>query len=245
VERTPPRFKKSHGRTEVEIRKRILQAIFEQRLSPGEKITEEQLATTFDVSRTVVRQAMARLSQDGILVKSPNVGSAVAAPGRKEARDILAVRRMVEPDIVTLLVNSPVRDDIIARLDEHLALENEARNHGSRGMQVRLSGEFHLLLAEMAGNRILIRLMNQLQALTCLAILLYAGRDEACLPDEHGRIVRAIAAGDDVAAKREVIGHLRHVEQDMNLERGADTASFTESIEWLRGHAGHGTEGIG
>ena len=103
MERTLVRFEKSHGRTEVEIRKRILQAIFEQRLPPGEKITEEQLATTFDVSRTVVRQAMARLSQDGILVKSPNIGSTIAAPTRKEARDILAVRRMVEPDIVGIL----------------------------------------------------------------------------------------------------------------------------------------------
>lgn len=237
MERTLVRFEKSHGRTEVEIRKRILQAIFEQRLPPGEKITEEQLATTFDVSRTVVRQAMARLSQDGILVKSPNIGSTIAAPTRKEARDILAVRRMVEPDIVRILANAPSRQDLIARLDQHLALEDEARRTRSRGTQVRLSGEFHLLLAEMAGNRILVRLMNQLQALTCLAILLYAGRDEACPPDEHSRIARAIADGDYAAAEREMLSHLHHVEQDMNLERGVDTASFTESIEWLRGLA--------
>ncbi|KQU81862.1 hypothetical protein ASD12_32345 [Mesorhizobium sp. Root102] len=237
MERTLSRFEKSHGRTEVEIRKRILQAIFEQRLPPGEKITEEQLATTFDVSRTVVRQAMARLAQDGILVKSPNIGSTIAAPTKKEARDILAVRRMVEPDIVRILASAPSRQDLIVRLDQHLAREDEARYTKSRGTQVGLSGEFHLLLAEMAGNRILVRLMNQLQALTCLAILLYAGRDEACPPEEHSRIVRAIAEGDHAAAEKEMLSHLRHVEQDMNLERGVDTASFTASIEWLRGHA--------
>lgn len=242
VERTLVRFEKSHGRTEVEIRKRILQAIFEQRLPPGERITEEQLASTFDVSRTVVRQAMARLSQDGILVKSPNIGSTIAAPTRKEARDILAVRRMVEPDIVGILANMPSRQDLVARMDQHLAQEDEARRTRSRGTQVRLAGEFHLLLAEMAGNRILVRLMNQLQALTCLAILLYAGRDEACPPDEHGRIARAIAEGDHATAAREMLSHLHHVEQDMNLERGGDTASFTDSIEWLRGEADAGHE---
>lgn len=242
MERTLVRFEKSHGRTEVEIRKRILQAIFEQRLPPGEKITEEQLATTFDVSRTVVRQAMARLSQDGILVKSPNIGSTIAAPTRKEVRDILAVRRMVEPNIVRILASSPAKQDLIARLDQHLALEDEARRTRSRGAQVRLSGEFHLLLAEMAGNRILVRLMNQLQALTCLAILLYAGRDEACPPDEHSRIARAIADGDHAASAREMLSHLQHVEQDMDLERGVDTAGFMDSIEWLRGHADAGDE---
>lgn len=243
MERPPVQFEKSRGRTEVEIRRRILQAIFEQRLPPGEKITEEQLATTFDVSRTVVRQAMARLAQDGILVKSPNIGSAIAAPSRKEARDILAVRCMVEPDIVRILANAPARQDIVARLNRHLALEDEARSSRNRGMQVRLSGEFHLLLAELAGNRILVRLMNQLQALTCLAILLYAGGDEACLPDEHNRIASAIAAGDRATAEKEMLNHLHHVEKDMNLDRGPDRAGFTEAIEWLRGHSGHGVEG--
>ncbi len=243
MERPPLRFEKSRGRTEVEIRRRILQAIFEQRLPPGEKITEEQLATTFNVSRTVVRQAMARLAQDGILVKSPNIGSTIAAPSRKEARDILAVRRMVEPDIVRILANTPARQDVVSRLNRHLALEDAARNSKNRGLQVRLSGEFHLLLAELAGNRILVRLMNQLQALTCLAILLYAGGDEACLPDEHNRIASAIAAGDRATAEKEMLHHLHHVEKDMNLDRGPDTAGFTEAIEWLRGHSGYGVEG--
>lgn len=50
---------------------------------------------------------MARLAQDGILVKLPNVGSTVASPSRKQTRDILAARKMVEPAIVRLLAAEP------------------------------------------------------------------------------------------------------------------------------------------
>lgn len=228
-----PLLEKSRGRTEAEIRRRILQAIFEQRLPAGEPITEEQLAATFDVSRTVVRQAVARLAQDGILVKSPNKGTAVASPSRKEARDILFVRRLVEPEIVRVLASAPHQFDI-AELRKHVAAENEARLAGQRGTLVRLTGEFHLLLAELSGNQVLRRLMTQLQTLTCLAVLLYADHDDACPPDEHLRIVEAIAGGDGAAAAQEMLKHLTHVEKDMKLER-ATPESFSDTLGWLRG----------
>jgi DNA-binding GntR family transcriptional regulator len=234
-----PLFEKSRGRTEAEIRRRILQAIFEQRLPPGEPITEEQLAVTFDVSRTVVRQAVARLAQDGILVKSPNRGTSVASPSRKEARDILAVRRLVEPEIVRVLASAPHQFGL-AQLRKHLAEENAARLAEQRGTLVRLTGEFHLLLAELSGNLVLRRLMTQLQTLTCLAILLYADRDDACPPDEHSRIVEAIAESDGATAAQEMLHHLMHVEKDMNLDKAAPERSFIDAMGWLRGKSDDG-----
>lgn len=230
VELTLPRFEKLHGKSEAEIRRRILQAIFEQRLRPGERLTEDQLAAAFDVSRTVVRQAMARLAQDGILVKLPNVGSTVASPSRKETRDILSVREMVEPGIVRILAATPSKPGL-ERLRAHLADEAEARKRRDRGTLVRLTGEFHLLLAELAGNEVLTRLMTGLQALTCLAILLHAEREEACPPDEHSRIVRAIASGDGEAAAAEMLHHLRHVGRDLHL----DQPEPKSTLAWLRG----------
>ena len=231
---TLPRFEKAHGKSEAEIRRRILQAIFELRLPPGERLTEEQLAEAFDVSRTVVRQAIARLAQDGILVKLPNVGSTVAAPTRKETRDILAVRRMVEPNIVRMLAAAP-NGGGLGRLHTHIATEHAARNRGDRGTLVRLTGEFHLLLAEVAGNQVLTRLMTGLQTLTCLAILLYAEQDEACPPDEHSRIINAIVEGDGERAATEMLLHLQHVELDLHLDRPETRSPIDNTIAWLRG----------
>ncbi|MFC3725696.1 GntR family transcriptional regulator [Neoaquamicrobium sediminum] len=233
---TLPRFEKAHGKSEAEIRRRILQAIFELRLPPGVRLTEEQLAETFDVSRTVVRQAIARLAQDGVLVKLPNVGTTVAAPSRKETRDILAVRKMVEPDIVRML--AAIRDgEGLDRLRAHLAKEQVARSRGDRGTLVRLTGEFHLLLAEISGNQVLTRLMTGLQTLTCLAILLYADQDDACPPDEHSRIMNAIADGDEETAAAEMLDHLLHVERDLQLDHRDERSSINDTIAWLRGDA--------
>ncbi|WP_164778525.1 GntR family transcriptional regulator [Mesorhizobium sp. M7A.F.Ca.US.006.01.1.1] len=227
---TLPRFEKSHGKSEAEIRRRILKAVFEQRMRPGERLTEEQLATAFDVSRTVVRQAMARLAQDGILEKLPNVGSTVASPSRKQTRDILAIRKMVEPEIVRSLAAAP-SGPAVARLRAHLLQEFDARKRGDRGTLVRLTGEFHLLLAELAGNELLTHLMTGLQALTCLAILLHAEREDACPPDEHGTIVAAIEVGDGEAAAAQMLHHLRHVEKDLHLDRPEPESA----LAWLRG----------
>jgi DNA-binding GntR family transcriptional regulator len=231
---TLPRFEKLHGKTEAEICKRIVNAIFEHRIPPGERLTEERLAETFDVSRTIVRQAMARLSQDGIIVKLPNVGSTITSPTRKETRDILAVRNMVEPEIVRTLAKT-ISESGLEQLYKHLDAEADARKRDARGTFVRLAGEFHLKLAELTGNHVLIQLMMRLQTLTCLAILLHAKEEEACPEGEHGRITEAIARRDGETAAREMIKHLRHVELDLKLDGEEKSASFTDTMVWLRG----------
>ncbi|HSI40478.1 MAG TPA: GntR family transcriptional regulator [Xanthobacteraceae bacterium] len=205
------------GRSEAPIRARLLKAIFERRLAPGEKLTEERLADLFGVSRTVVRQALARLAQDGIVELRPNRGAFVAAPSRAEARHVMAARAVVEPEIAALAARSGDADGI-ARLRRHIGEEDAARAAGDRAALIRLTGEFHVTLAAVAGNPVFLRLLNELQALSSLAILLYArGEHASCPPREHAEIVGAIAGGDFEAAARLMRAHLRHVEADMDL----------------------------
>lgn len=229
-----PRFEKAHGKSEAEIRTRIIQAIFEQKLRPNVQITEEQLASAFSVSRTVVRGAIARLSQDGILVKRPNVGTTVASPTKKETRDMLAVRKMVEPEIASLCATS-IDDGKFALISEHLKSEAEARRRGDRNTLVRLTGEFHLLIAELAGNSYATRLITGLTTLTCLAILLYASNEDACPPDEHSQVAEAIFNRDGELAAARMLKHLKHVERDMKLINYEHDGDFSGAVEWLRG----------
>ncbi|WP_051661244.1 GntR family transcriptional regulator [Bosea sp. 117] len=226
------------GRSEAPIRARILQAIVERRLPPGEKLTEERLAALFHVSRTVVRQALGRLAQDGIIEHHPHRGAFVAAPSRAEARHVLAARAVVEPEVAALAAKacgSATEDEascacgMVARLRAHIAHEDEARASGDRTGLVRLTGEFHVLLAEAAGNPVFQRLLTELQALTSLAILLYArGEHASCPPQEHAQIVAAIERGDAAGAARLMRLHIAHVEADMDLSeppaRPADLA---------------------
>jgi len=201
-------------------------------MPPGARLTEEALAETFDVSRTVIRQVIARLSQDGILIKLPSGATLVAAPSRREARQMLAVRRMIEPEIVKTLAVGAKHLSLVELL-AHLAEEDNARRAGDRGALVRLTGEFHLHLARLTGNEILIRLMTELQALVCLAILLYASGDDACPEDEHQRIVEAIAAEDGSSAAALMLHHLNHIEADMRLDEPRPEVRISEALDWL------------
>lgn len=223
--------KNLRGQSEQAIRTRLLQAIFEQRMPPGARLIEETLATTFNVSRTTIRQVIARLAQDGILVKLPSGATHVASPSRHEAQQLLVVRRMIEPEIVKILAANAANLSF-EELTAHLADEDQARRTGDRGTLVRLTGEFHLHLARMTGNEVLFRLMTELQALVCLAILLYANGEDACPVNEHLLIVTAIKQQDGAAAAAHVLKHLDHIEKDLRLG-DKPSAEIGAALTWL------------
>lgn len=212
----------TRGQSEAPIRARILQAIFERRLPPGEKLTEDRLAELFGVSRTVVRQALSRLAQDGIIEHRPNRGAFVAAPSRADARHVLEARAVVEPEVAAAAACG-CDAHALARLRRHIETEDRARVESERGTLVRLTGEFHVLLAESVGNPVFVRLLTELQALSSLSILLYArGEEAACPPGEHGAIVAAIERGDVQAAQRLMREHIAHVAEEMDLSEPAE-----------------------
>ena len=64
----------------------LTRAIVEHRLQPGAKLTEQTLAGHFDVSRTLVRQALFQLSQRRLVTLEPARGAFVASPSAEEAR---------------------------------------------------------------------------------------------------------------------------------------------------------------
>ena len=204
--------------TDQDIHDRIFGAILARRLHPGARLGEEELARLFGVSRTKVRQALAKLAQDGVVQVRRNHGASVAAPTRAQARQVMEFRGLVEPTLVSALARNcpPGAVDV---LRQHVAAEQDARAMRDDGRLVRLTGEFHLRLADLHGNALMARTLREAEALTCLSILSY-GRPAAaaCLPDEHGRILAAIEAGDGDEAARLMRHHLQHVEAEMDLD---------------------------
>jgi DNA-binding GntR family transcriptional regulator len=78
---------------------------------------------------------------------------------------------------------------------------------------VRLTGEFHLMIADMAGNSVLARTLLELESLTSLILILYdSPQAAACPPGEHLELIDAIEAGDGERAARRMRAHLNHVE---------------------------------
>lgn len=199
------------------IYQRILGAILEHRLPPGTKLGEERLAAVFGVSRTQVRQALARLTHDRIVTLIANRGAFVSSPTVDEAREVFEARRLIEPDLVRRVAHSATAADV-RKLREHVKLESAARRANDKRSIIRLSGDFHQIIADIAGNSFLARTMRELESLTCLVIILYDAPDVPSCPfDEHSGLIDAIEARDPERAAALMIEHLDHVEHSLEL----------------------------
>ena len=201
-----------------EIYDKIYVAILEHRLHPGTKLVEERLAEIFGVSRARIRDVLSRLAHEQIVELFPQRGAFVAKPSIEQALDVFEARRLIEPAVLRRLV-ATLTPDRLARLRQHHGLEQDARRRDDQRAIVRLSGEFHTLLAELAGNSALARQMRELSTLTCLIIVLYdAPTASSCLADEHSKIIEAIAKRDADRAEALMLEHLEHIERSLRLE---------------------------
>ena len=213
---TPARVERENSQDEIY--DKIYIAILEHRLHPGTKLVEERLADIFGVSRARIREVLARLAHEQIVELYPQRGAYVAKPSIEQARDVFEARRLIEPAVIRRLI-ATLSPEKLARLRQHQELELDARRRDDKRAVIRLSGEFHSLAAELAGNSALARNMRELSVLTCLMIFLYdAPTSESCRADEHSQIIEAIAKRDAARAQRLMLEHLEHIESGMKLE---------------------------
>jgi DNA-binding GntR family transcriptional regulator len=210
--------------SKADIYQRFYESIVEHRLMPGTKLTEERVAELFSVSRTQVRGVLQRLAVEQLVTLIPNRGAFITTPSADEARDVLGVRRTLEPAIVLRLIDRIAQGKAAGAVKQLRALverEQQALASGDRRAAVRLSGEFHVRLAQLSGSSVMTRMMRELTPLTCLAILTFeAPTGAACPNDEHLRLIDAIEAGRSKAAVALMIEHLHHIEHSLNLDAG-------------------------
>lgn len=220
------RATKRRGRSVVDgppidhvIYERIRQAILEQRLAPGTKLAEEPLSSLFGVSRARVRMALLRLSHSKFVELQPNRGAYVAQPSAQEAREVFTARRIIEAHLVAGAANGLTAQQR-RRLERHVTLEQAAHERGDRNAAIRLSGEFHILLAQITGNEVLMRFLRELVSRTSLIIALYGGPGLSyCAYDEHRALITELAAGRVRDAVDLVTRHLERIETRLDLDR--------------------------
>ena len=212
------------------IHEKLLNAIVEHRLPPGTQLVEDKLAGVFKVSRTKIRQALAQLAHDLVVELLPNRGAFVAKPSVEFAREVFEARRLIEPALIQRLM-ARARPVDLHKLREHVALELAAHAAGKRRAVIRLSGEFHLLIAEMAGNSLLAKHLREIESLTSLIIILYEGQTlPSCPSHEHSELVDAIERGDAAQAAGLMLTHLQHVEASLDLRDHSGNSIDFEAV---------------
>lgn len=208
----------------------LTRAIVEHRLHPGTKLAEQKLADHFGVSRTLVRQALFQLAQNRLIRLEPARGAFVATPSVDEARQVFAVRRMLESEMTRAFVHE-VTPAKIKALREHIAQERQAVDRQDIPGRTELLGDFHVRMAELMGNEVLAELLRELISRCALITLMYQSTHAAeHSNEEHGHIVQALEAKDEVLAVRLMNEHLLHVEEGLTFDRQRPTNDLSIAL---------------
>ncbi len=196
---------------------RISSAVMEQRLPPNTKLSETKLCEAFGVGRMHVRRALLLLGSQGIVTLKPNRGAFVACPEPEEANEVFDSRVLIESALIRKMSDG-LEDGILDSLEKHLEAEENARNGHDRREVIRLSGEFHVLLAAAGGNKVLARVVRELVMRSSLIVALFGPPGGvSCPADEHPRILAALAQNDSERAAQLLCAHLRHIQDGLDL----------------------------
>ena len=195
----------------------LRQMIVDGRLPAGERINEVHLAQALGVSRTPLREALARLANEGALNAVPRIGYFVRELTLEEVEHLYAIRPVLDPEALRLAgVPDSKRLDHLEKLNRKLATARAAET------AIALDDEWHLALLADCPNRVLIELIEN--------IILRTRRYETALMRETKNVIRAT---DDHAR---ILGALRRNDLPaacaalkQNMQSGR-----TPIIEWLK-----------
>jgi len=200
---------------------RIVAAVMEQKLAGGAKLPEAALCEAFDCSRSQIRRVLVVLAERGVVTLHPNRGAFVAKPSAEEAHDVFEARRAVERSIV-LAAASRIDADALTELRANARAGGVAEASGDRSESIMLSGQYNVRLAEVAGNAVLTRFLEDLVTRTSLIIGLYGSRSaRSCSEDEHDALVDALARHDGRGAAAMMEHHLKHIESALDIHDAA------------------------
>ena len=202
----------------------IYDAIMDHRLPARTKLTEQSLSQIYDMARHGVRKVLNQLAADGLVDLEPNRGAFIASPDEKEAEDMFELRQSLE-QLVVERVLSHANSKAIDGLRKMVERERDAYEKGDRPQWIRLSADFHIELARLSGNELLVEVLRRLVSRTTLLISsqeVPAARP--CSFDEHLRVVDALARQDKKAAVTEMAQHLQQCacRTPKNVSKGFD-----------------------
>ncbi|QEY25730.1 GntR family transcriptional regulator [Neisseria zalophi] len=188
----------------------ILDGITDHKLRPGHKLTESDLCRRMMCSRSTVRSALSLLAHDKIVDLQPNRGAFVHVPDAKETQDVFKMRVALEETIINMLLDEPDLEECTRPLYELIEREEAAFNRSDRVSWNRLSNAFHVELARLLDNDVLLGIVNRLCARSSLIIAVFDApkdrlRHTYC---EHREILDYLVAGKGTKARNLMRKHL-------------------------------------
>jgi DNA-binding GntR family transcriptional regulator len=204
------------------IRDRILLGDYQ----PGQRLNIDQLARDMGVSTTPVREALARLVSERLVLFQSNRGYAVTPPpGPQWLGDLFDVRGIMEP--YAARVGAPKANAAVLAEMNQLQASIEALDDDLIGRQrfIQFNHRFHNLIIDSAGNRALSEQYKTLSYHTQIALVYRLGfTDIGLVLDEHVHIIEAYRTANGPAAETAMFDHI--------MQGKARAVAFATGQKW-------------
>ena len=190
---------------------RLREQIFSKQLEPGSWLDEQSLANQFGISRTPMREAIKALASEGLVTMKLRRGAYVTEVNRADLEQIFTVISLLECQTAKESALKATEDELNLLDHLHHRLEKAAADRDIEQF-FEINGKFHELIQQIAGNRWLNGVIDDLRKVLKLHrrdSLTSTGRLQSSLI-EHREILRAILKRDEVAAEAAMRKHFAH-----------------------------------
>lgn len=204
-------------RTE-DIVERISNAIFQHRLLPGAKLSERDLGEVFNVSRTLIRQALIRLEKDNLVTIEPNRGAFVSRPTLEEAHCLFEALILIEKGFVEAIAPI-ITEKQIQILRAHCDRQEKAEAENNHQLANELGIQFHLVLAGILHNPVLEKIHRELMSRERIITAIFKTDFDYCrLHHDHRAIIDHLESGSVKRAQKVLESHYRLVVKGYHLD---------------------------
>jgi len=194
-------------------------------LTPGDRLTETDLATRLGISRTPVREAIRQLEADGLVSHTPRVGATIRKLDHAEISELYEMRAVLEGTAARLAARAASE----VELSELEAIHQTMVRTDDTAELYRLNLQFHAALLDAARNRFLVRAVQAVQKSLLIlgrSTMEQSDRAAAALA-EHGVILTALQARDAEAASAATVAHIEAAHR-ARLRQVRDAASVAD-----------------
>ncbi|TMU84870.1 GntR family transcriptional regulator [Bacillus sp. BHET2] len=213
---------KKRQTTELRVYDHLKDALLARKIAPGTQLVEQIISEKMAVSRTPIRHALKRLQTEGLVQIIPNRGAFVVHPTREEIISFFELRKEIE--FLTVKYGLPkVKKSDLPKLYAFLEEEQETYKQKNLLKYVELNKQFHLFLAEVSGNKFLMRYMDEMLTQSNVYLFLFdvfyhVEPGENVRFREHEEMVKAIENKDQETLLELIDLHMKHSFDDLRLE---------------------------
>ena len=188
---------------------RLRKAIVTHSLAPGERVSERMLSERFSLGRAAVRDAITRLTSNGLIISRSPKKQIVAPLSMRDVRNLFDLRNLLEPDAAAKAAGN-LKSSELVKLDEACQAHYEYGDAEDEFSFLEANKAFHLAVARASGNIRQAEFIEQIQD-ACMRIMwvsLQLENRAEIWCHGHKDIIAALVSGDANAARERALNHL-------------------------------------